>query len=51
MQIFELDLILVDGDPSTTISDIEHVETVFKDGIAYDTKKLFASVAGLVGDR
>lgn len=44
------DLILVDGDPSTTISDIERVDTVFKDGIGYDSKKLFASVAGLVGD-
>jgi len=44
-------LILVDGDPSMTIADIERVETVFKDGIGYDSKKLFASVAGLVGDR
>ncbi|MBD5655650.1 MAG: amidohydrolase family protein [Candidatus Eremiobacteraeota bacterium] len=44
------DLILVDGDPSITISDIERVDTVFKNGLGYDSKKLFASVAGLVGD-
>jgi imidazolonepropionase-like amidohydrolase len=43
------DLILVDGDPATSISDIEKVETVFKDGVGYDSKKLLASVKGLVG--
>lgn len=43
------DLILVDGDPATNISDIEKVETVFKDGVGYDSKKLFDSVKGFVG--
>jgi len=31
------------------ISDIAHVEIVFKDGIGYDPNKLRASVKGLVG--
>ena len=43
------DLVVVRGDPSTTIHDVEHVETVFKDGVGYDSAKLFASVKGQVG--
>jgi cytosine/adenosine deaminase-related metal-dependent hydrolase len=43
------DLMVVRGDPSTTIADIEQVETVFKAGIGYDSAKLFASVRGQVG--
>jgi imidazolonepropionase-like amidohydrolase len=43
------DAILIDGDPSSDITAIEHVETVFKGGQGYDSKKLFASVKGLVG--
>jgi len=39
----------VTGDPSARISDIEHVETVFKGGVGYDSKKLFESVRGSVG--
>jgi imidazolonepropionase-like amidohydrolase len=45
------DLIVVRGDPSSTISDIQNVEIVFKDGIGYDSAKLFASVKGTVGLR
>jgi imidazolonepropionase-like amidohydrolase len=45
------DLIVVRGDPSTTIGDIQNVEIVFKDGIGYDSAKLFASVKGTVGLR
>jgi imidazolonepropionase-like amidohydrolase len=45
------DLIVVRGDPSSTIGDIENVEIVFKDGIGYDSAKLFASVKGTVGLR
>ena len=43
------DLLVVRGDPSTTIADIENAETVFKNGIGYDSAKLFASVQGRVG--
>ncbi len=45
----EADITLVTGDPSARISDIEHVETVFKGGVGYDSKKLFESVRGSVG--
>jgi imidazolonepropionase-like amidohydrolase len=43
------DMILVHGDPSKNIADIEKVETVFKDGIGYDSAKLIESVRGSVG--
>jgi imidazolonepropionase-like amidohydrolase len=43
------DLIIVNGDPSQTISDLRKAEIVFKDGIGYDSQKLFDSVKGLVG--
>ncbi len=47
----QADLIVVNGDPSTRIADVERVEIVFKRGIGYDAEKLFASVKGLVGLR
>ena len=43
------DIVVLKGDPSRKIEDIEKVELVFKDGIAYDPKKLVQSVAGAVG--
>ena len=43
------DLIIVNGDPSINISDLRKTEIVFKDGIGYDSKKLFDAVKGLVG--
>ena len=43
------DLVVLKGDPSRKIEDIENVDLVFKDGIAYDPKKLADSVAGAVG--
>jgi len=45
------DLVVVRGDPSSKISDIENVELVFKDGVGYDSRKLIDSVRGLVGLR
>lgn len=45
------DLVVVKGDPSQKIDDIENVEIVFKDGIGYDSAKLIESVRGLVGIR
>ncbi|HET7506555.1 MAG TPA: amidohydrolase family protein [Kofleriaceae bacterium] len=38
------DLVVVKGDPATRISDIEHVEVVFKDGVGFDPAKLLDSV-------
>ena len=45
----QADLIVVRGDPSRDIKDIENVETVFKDGMGYDPEKLIASARGMVG--
>jgi imidazolonepropionase-like amidohydrolase len=47
----QADLVVVKGDPSKKIEDIENVDTVFKDGIGYDSAKLIESVRGLVGIR
>ncbi len=47
----QADLVVIKGDPSTKIEDIENVEIVFKDGIGYDSAKLIDSVRGLVGSR
>ncbi|WP_179343855.1 amidohydrolase family protein [Winogradskyella ursingii] len=43
------DLLLIDGDISTDIKNIRKLETVFKDGIGFDSKQLFESVKGQVG--
>jgi imidazolonepropionase-like amidohydrolase len=43
------DLVVIKGDPSKKIEDIENVEAVFKDGIGYDSAKLIESVRGHVG--
>ena len=47
----QADLILIKGDPSKNIEEIENVETVFKAGIGYDSAKLIESVRGQVGIR
>ncbi len=47
----QADLVVIKGDPSKKIEDIENVETVFKDGIGYDSAKLIESVRGVVGSR
>jgi imidazolonepropionase-like amidohydrolase len=47
----QADLVLIKGDPSKRIEEIENVETVFKAGIGYDSKKLIDSVRGQVGIR
>jgi imidazolonepropionase-like amidohydrolase len=43
------DLVVIRGDPSKQVSDIENVEMVFKDGIGYDPQKLLNSVRGKYG--
>ncbi|MEO8449841.1 MAG: amidohydrolase family protein [Gemmatimonadota bacterium] len=45
------DLVVINGDPATTASDIRKVTIVFKDGVGYDSPKLIDSVKGLVGVR
>ena len=47
----QADIMLVKGDPTTKIADIENVELVFKDGVGWDSKKLIDSVKGQVGTR
>jgi imidazolonepropionase-like amidohydrolase len=47
----QADLVVIKGDPSKKIEDIENVETVFKDGLGYDSAKLIESVRGVVGSR
>lgn len=45
------DIVVIHGDPSANINDIEKVEIVFKDGVGYDPAKLLDSVRGIVGIR
>nr|WP_299172618.1 amidohydrolase family protein [uncultured Allomuricauda sp.] len=45
------DLVIIDADISQDISAIRSIETVFKNGIGYDSKKLFKAAEGLVGIR
>jgi len=43
------DLVLIDGDIQKDIRALRNTETVFKNGIGYDSKKIFESVKGMVG--
>ena len=45
----QADLVVIDGDPATNVSDIRKVEMVFRQGVGYDPVKLIASVKGQVG--
>ncbi|MFC2160599.1 amidohydrolase family protein [Acidobacteriota bacterium] len=45
------DLLIIDGNPDQNISDVRKIEIVIKDGIGYDSQKLFDSVKGQVGLR
>jgi imidazolonepropionase-like amidohydrolase len=45
------DLIVLGGNPVEKIENIEKVETVFKDGIGFDSAALIQSVVNLVGLR
>jgi hypothetical protein len=47
----QADMVLIKGDPARKIEDIENVETVFKNGVGYDSRKLIESVRGQVGIR
>jgi len=43
------DFVIVKGDPSQHIEDIENVEIVFKDGLGFDAPKLMDSIKGRFG--
>jgi len=43
------DLVLINGDLRTAPTVIQHVETVFKDGVGYDSPKLIQATKGRVG--
>ncbi len=43
------DLVVINGNPASKIEDVEKVEIVFKDGVGYDSAKLFESVRGRYG--
>jgi imidazolonepropionase-like amidohydrolase len=43
------DLVVINGNPASNINDIENVEIVFKDGVGYDSAKLFDSIKGRYG--
>lgn len=45
----QADLVLIDGDPSARIKDIDKVEIVFKQGVGYDPNKLIDAVRGKAG--
>src|SRR2546421_2454748 len=45
----QADLVVIDGNPAATISDIRHVTVVFKEGVGDDPAKLVESVGGEVG--
>jgi imidazolonepropionase-like amidohydrolase len=44
------DLVVIRGDPSAHISDIENVDVVFKDGVGYDSQRLLDSAKGHYGE-
>jgi len=43
------DLVLIDGDIQKDIHAVRNTEIVFKNGVGYDSKKIFESVKGMVG--
>ena len=43
------DLVVIDGDLTADIRNMRRMQYVFKNGVGYDSKKLFESVRGVVG--
>ena len=43
------DLVLIDGDLTEQIENIRKMELVFKDGVGFDSKRIFESIKGKVG--
>ena len=46
----DADLVVIRGNPAADIHDVEKVETVFKDGVGYDSARLLESVRGRYGE-
>ncbi|HEY2468838.1 MAG TPA: amidohydrolase family protein [Terracidiphilus sp.] len=42
------DLVVVRGDPSARISDIDNVEIVFRRGVGYNAPKIMNAISGIV---
>ena len=45
----QADLVLIDGDPEQDIQQMRRMEIVFKNGVGFDSAKLFESMKGKVG--
>ena len=45
----DANVVVLKGDPSKRIKDVENVEMVFRDGLGFDSAKLLASVKGRFG--
>jgi imidazolonepropionase-like amidohydrolase len=45
----QADLVLVDGKPDEDIKELRKIDLVFRNGIAYDSKKIVESLKGKVG--
>jgi enamidase len=45
----QADLLVIDGNPAANIADLRNVQTVFKQGVAFDPARLVESVKGRVG--
>ncbi|HZD06387.1 MAG TPA: amidohydrolase family protein, partial [Longimicrobiales bacterium] len=45
----QADLVVIDGNPAASVSDIRKVELVFRQGVGYDPGSLIGSVKGSVG--
>lgn len=45
----QADFVLMNGDPEQDVRNVRNTEIVFKNGIGYDSKKIFESVKGKVG--
>lgn len=45
----QADLVVLNGDLGADISNIRNIELVFKKGVAFNSKKLYESVQGVVG--
>ena len=43
------DIAVIDGDPLKDTSAVEHMPLVFKNGVGYDTQKIFSAMHGSVG--
>jgi len=45
----QADLVLVEGDLASNVEAIRNINTVFKSGVGYDSKKIFAETKNVVG--